>query len=183
VVYSGSVGGWYMTDEMAALFAALKRQRPDAFFLWLTMGPTEIVESAMRKAGVEAQDYAIRNVPSDDVSSFLSAGDIGIAFYRPGISRLGTSPVKVSEYLSCGLPVVMNAGIGDSDQLITSEGVGALVKDFSAAEYAKAAESILGFADRAEQTRQHSREVAERLFDLRGRGIERYARLYEALLN
>jgi hypothetical protein len=35
LVYSGSIGGWYMTEEMAGFFAALKRRQPDAFFLWL----------------------------------------------------------------------------------------------------------------------------------------------------
>lgn len=183
LVYSGSVGGWYMTDEMAAMFAVLRRQRCDAFFLWLTTGPAQIIDSAMHKSGIEPSDYAVRNVQSKDVSSFLSASDVGIAFYRPGISRLGTSPVKVSEYLSCGLPVIINAGIGDTDRVITQENVGALVRDFNDDEYAKAASTIFGFIDHPEQTRSHAREVGQRLFDLRGPGIERYARLYEALLN
>jgi glycosyltransferase involved in cell wall biosynthesis len=125
----------------------------------------------------------VRNVQSGDVSSFLSASDVGVAFYRPGISRLGTSPVKVSEYLSCGLPVIINAGIGDTDRVIAQEDVGALVRDFNDEEYAKAASTIFRFIDHPEQTRSHAREVGERLFDLRGPGIERYARLYEALLN
>jgi len=183
LVYSGSVGGWYMTDEMAAMFAALRRQRPDAFFLWLTTGPAQIVESAMRKSGIEPVDYAVRNARPCDVSSFLSASDVGIAFYRPGISRLGTSPVKVSEYLSCGLPVVINAGIGDTDRVIAQEDVGALVPDFNDDAYAKAAATVFRFVERPEQIRSHAREVAKRLFDLRVIGIERYARLYQGLLN
>src|ERR1700738_1165015 len=49
LVYSGSIGGWYMTEEMASFFATLKRRRPGAFFLWLTTGPSSIVEGAMTK--------------------------------------------------------------------------------------------------------------------------------------
>ena len=45
------------------------------------------------------------------------------------------------------------------------------------------AATIFRLIDDPEQTRSCAREVAERLFDLRGPGIERYARLYEALLN
>jgi len=70
----------------------------------------------------------------------------GIAFYRPGISRLGTSPVKVSEYLSCGLPVIINAGIGDTDRVIAQEDVGALVRDFNDDEYAKPPQLFLGLS-------------------------------------
>ena len=74
------------------------------------MARRRIVESEMKKYQIDPKDYAVRKVAPADVSSYLSAADAGIAFYRPGISRLGTSPVKVSEYLACGLPVVIERG-------------------------------------------------------------------------
>ena len=181
LVYSGSIGGWYMTSEMAAFFAELKRQMPGAFFLWLTQGDRSIVDNAMTTAGLETRDYAVQSVAPADVPSWLSAGDAGIAFYRPGISRLGTSPVKVNEYLACGLPVIVNAGIGDTDSLITREEIGTLVSDFTDANYASAAQAIGRLASAA-QTRQRTRQVAEELLDLRRVGVERYARLYEEVL-
>lgn len=183
LVYSGSIGGWYMTEEMATFFAALKRRKQNAFFLWLTTGPSSIVEGAMTKLGIEPCDYAVRSVAPADVSSFLSAGDAGIAFYRPGVSRLGTSPVKVSEYLACGLPVVINAGIGDSDELITKEGVGSLVSGFDEAAYANALGTIEALTRDVKATRRVTREVAERLFNVRAVGVDLYARLYEAVLD
>jgi glycosyltransferase involved in cell wall biosynthesis len=182
LVYSGSIGGWYMTDEMAGFFATLKRQRPDAFFLWLTTGPAGIVEQSMSKWGIKTADYTVQNIAPREVPSFLSASDAAIAFYQPGVSRLGTSPVKVSEYLACGLPFVINAGIGDSDSLITKERVGALVSDFNEVQYVNAANSVEGFAADQMRTRQRTREVAERLFDLRQIGAQQYARLYENVM-
>jgi len=182
LVYSGSIGGWYMTDEMAALFAVLKQQCTNAFFLWLTTGAPKIVEDAMTKSRIGPADYAVRRVSNREVSSFLSAADIGIAFYRPGVSRLGTSPVKISEYLSCGLPVVINSGIGDTDDLIRREEVGVLVSDFNEDDYADAASAVVNSLERGEAIRQRVRAAAEKHFDLRGVGIERYERLYEGLL-
>ncbi|HSQ23012.1 MAG TPA: hypothetical protein VLN44_01300, partial [Pyrinomonadaceae bacterium] len=179
---SGSIGGWYMTSEMADFFAVLKRQRPDAFFLWLTQGEKSIVDNAMTAAEVGSDDYAVRSVKPAEVSSWLSASDAGIAFYRPGISRLGPSPVKVSEYLACGLPVVVNAGVGDSGALIDRETIGTLVQGFTDGEYSIAAGNIAEFADAPDQIRRRTREVAERLFDVRRVGVERYARLYESVL-
>lgn len=183
LVYSGSIGGWYMTGEMADFFAVLKRHRPNAFFLWLTQGEKTIVDQAMKAANVSPDDYAVRSVKPGEVSSWLSASDAGIAFYRPGTSRLGTSPVKVSEYFACGLPVVVNAGVGDSGALITHEKIGTLVQDFTDAEYATAASTIAEFAAAPEQIRERTREVAEKFFDVRRIGVERYARLYEAVMN
>lgn len=183
LVYSGSIGGWYMTEEMASFFAALKRRQPRAFFLWLTNGASSTVEGAMTKLGIEHSDYAVRNVAPADVSSFLSAGDAGIAFYRPGVSRLGTSPVKLSEYLACGLPVVVNSGIGDSDEIITNDNVGSVVAGFNEAAYAGALDSIEALTRDVKATRSAARKVAERLFNVRTVGVERYARLYETVLD
>jgi glycosyltransferase involved in cell wall biosynthesis len=182
LVYSGSIGGWYLTNEMASFFAALKRQRPDVFFLWLTQGDRSIIDQAMAAGGAGPDDYAVRSVKPAEVPSWLSASDAGIAFYRPGKSRLGTSPVKVSEYLACGLPVVVNAGIGDTDKIIIRENIGTLVRDFSEAEYLRAASEIVEVVGSPAQTRRRMREVAERLFDVRRAGVERYAKLYEKVL-
>jgi len=183
LVYSGSIGGWYMTGEMADFFAALKQKRPNAFFLWLTQGDKSIVDRAITAATLTPDDYAVRSVKPADVPSWLSASDAGIAFYRPGISRLGTSPVKVSEYLACGLPVVVNAGVGDSGALISREKIGTLVQDFTAAEYSVAAATIAEYADTPAEIRRRTRAVAEKFFDVRQVGVERYARLYESVLN
>ena len=182
LVYSGSIGGWYMTDEMAGFFAVLKQQRLNGFFLWLTTGPPKIVEDAMAQLRIGATDYAVRRISNREVGSFLNAADLGIAFYRPGVSRLGTSPVKVSEYLSCGLPVVINSGIGDTDDLIERKKIGAVVKNFNQQEYADAVSAVLDLSENNAAARQSVRAAAEEHFDLRRVGIERYARLYEQVL-
>ncbi len=118
-----------------------------------------------------------------DVPSYLSAGDAGLAFIKPCFSKLASSPTKYAEYVGCGLPLIINAGIGDADTLVTRERAGALVSDFTEVEYGNAATVIEGFAGYAEQTRKRCREVAERLFDVRRVGGPRYARLYENVLH
>lgn len=178
LVYSGSVGGWYNTNEMSEFFAVLRQRRPDAFFLWLTQGDPEIVNSAMKRFGFTDRDYAVRSVAPRDVPSFLSAADAGIAFYRPGVSRLGTSPVKVSEYLACSLPVVINAGVGDCDRLFAQRHVGAIVKTFNDEAYRHAAAEVSSLFENAVATRSCARNAAEDWFDLQI-GTRRYARLYE----
>ncbi len=182
LVYSGSIGGWYLTEEMADFFAALWRKRPDAHFLWLTLGNAEMINNLMNKRGISAKQYTVVNAASRDVSSYLSAGDAGIAFYKPAFSRMATSPVKIGEYLACGLPLVINAGIGDSDAMITAERIGALVNNFNEGEYADAANIIGAFVGYPDQTRRRAREIAERLFDVRRVGVQRYGLLYENVL-
>lgn len=182
LIYSGSVGGWYMSDEMAAFFSVVKQQRPDAFFLWLTTGPAAVVDEAMKRSGARATDYAVLPARGREVVSALNAADVGIAFYRPGKSRLGTSPVKVSEYLSCGLPIVMNSGVGDCDELITRHGVGELIHTFDDSAYATATANTLRALAMRDAVRTRSRSLAGQLFDLQRVGVPRYSHLYEQIL-
>ena len=135
----------------------------------------------MMERSIDASRYTIRSVASSDVPSYLSASDAGVAFYKPALSRLATSPIKLTEYLACGLPVIINSGIGDSDALVTREGLGAVVTRFNEQEFAAVAGVIENLGG-AERTRKRSREVAEELFDVRKVGVERYARLYEKVL-
>ncbi len=182
VIYSGSIGSWYLSDKMADFFVALLKSRSDAHFLWLTPGDPKIVHDEMAARGISQSQYTVQRAASSEVPSYLSAGDAGIAFYKPGFSKLATSPVKVSEYLACGLPVVINAGIGDSDALIAGEGVGTLVQAFDMENYTRAAAALETFAAAPEQTRTLARDVAVRLFDLRTVGLDHYARLYGTVL-
>ncbi|HSP63510.1 MAG TPA: glycosyltransferase [Pyrinomonadaceae bacterium] len=182
LVYSGSIGGWYLTEQMADFFAVLLQKRADAHFLWLTLGNAEMIGNLMSRRGITATRYTVLGAAPSDVWSYLSAGDAGIAFYKPAFSRMATSPVKIAEYLACGLPLVINAGIGDSDAVITAERIGALVSNFNEGEYADAAKVVGGFVGYPGQTRRRAREIAERLFDVRRVGVERYGRLYESVL-
>lgn len=181
LVYSGSIGGWYLTDKTADFFVALLKRRPNGHFLWLTGGDKSLIERLMSDRGVNLDQFTVLNVPTADVPGYLSAADVGIAFYKPTFSRLATSPVKISEYLACGLPVIVNAGVGDSDDFVAAQKVGAVVKDFNEGEYERTLATIESLV--AGGIRERSRTVAETYFDVKGVGLKRYARLYEKVFN
>lgn len=181
LVYSGSIGGWYLTEEMADFFAALLKVRADAHFLWLTPSDHDRIHAMMKARALSKQDYTIRASAPMDVPSYLSAADAGLAFIKPCFSKLASSPTKTAEYLACELPIIINAGVGDSDLLVTQEKVGALVGDFNEQEYTRAAAEVFDMLADRESIRRHTRSVAERLFNVRGVGLERYARLYDSV--
>jgi glycosyltransferase involved in cell wall biosynthesis len=182
LVYSGSLGGWYLNDEMADFFAALLAEQPAAHFLWLTPRDHDTVRALMSARDIGEEKFTVRAVLPEEVAAYLSAADAGLAFIKPCFSKLASSPTKTAEYLACGLPVVLNAGVGDSDSLATREHVGALVEKFSTEEYRRAARVVAAMLRDRETVQRHARAVAERLFDVRRTGLERYARLYEEVL-
>jgi len=179
IVYSGGIDGWYLTAEMCHFFVALRKQKSNAFFLWLTTGNRERIMKLMNERGMSNDDFAIVSVLPADVPSYLSAADAGLAFIKPCFSKQASSPTKYAEYLACGLPLIINAGIGDSDALINDENVGALVERFDEAEYLRATGIIESMTSNVEQTRRQAREVAERLLDVRRVGRDHYVELYE----
>lgn len=182
LVYSGSIDGWYLTEAMADFFVEFLKRKPDAHFLWLTTGRNERIRSLMQDRDIAPMNFTVIGAEPRDVPSYLSAADAGLALIKPCFSKLASSPTKYAEYLACGLPLIINAHIGDSDSLVTVEKVGLLISDLSEPGYAMAAAAIDSLMLDVEETGKRSRAVAERLFDVRGPGVERYARLYERIM-
>lgn len=182
VVYSGSLDGWYLTEKMADFFACLVRRRPNVHLLWLTTGSQERVKRLMQQRNINDSTFSIRSVPAREVPSYLSAADAGIAFIKPCFSKLASSPTKNGEYLACGLPLILNAGIGDSDALINDWGVGTLVKEMVEEQYVDSIDRI-GMIANDPGVKTKTRAVARELFDLQTVGGERYAALYEEVFS
>jgi len=182
MVYSGSLDGWYLTEGMADFFAAVVRRRPDAHLLWLTIGSRERVQQLMTARGITGANFSVRAVAPQDVPAYLAAGDVGISFIKRCFSKLASSPTKNGEYLACGLPIVINAGIGDSDRLATISDVAILLDDVNEQNFEGAWLAVQN-AIRNPEIKAKARELAEKEFDLVSVGGARYASLYEALFS
>jgi len=105
-----------------------------------------------------------------------------LAFYKPGYSRKGCCPTKVGEYLACGLPVIINSGIGDIDEIIIRERIGILINEFSYSEYQKAFQELKIILSKGDYLRQRCRRAAERFFSLNS-GVEKYYQVYNNVIN
>jgi glycosyltransferase involved in cell wall biosynthesis len=181
LVYSGSFVGWYSNEKMVDFFASLRKRNGNVHLLWLTTGSHDSVRELMASRGIGPADFSVLSVASAIVPSYLSAADAGLAFAGAGMSRLARSPTKNGEYLACGLPLIINSGVGDSDALINDWKAGVLIEEFTEAEFAEAGQAIEEIVARPE-ARQKARAVAEQVFDLNSIGAERYVSLYEKVL-
>ena len=182
VIYAGSLVGLYLVEEIGRFFMALKEQQPNAFLRLLSVSPPEQGANQLRQAGLNADDFWIGAVPAAEVPSYLSRASLGISFRKPTFAQIAASPTKIPEYLAAGLPVVSNAGIGDTDSLLEKEGVGVIVRDFNPAEFARAAEVGLALAEDP-GVRTHCVAVARLHFDLQSVGGKGYANVYSRLAN
>ena len=181
-VYSGSLDGWYLTEEMADFFAYVAQKRSDAHLLWLTTGRPARVRELMSARGIRENQFTIRSVAASDVPSYLAAGDVGLSFIKPCFSKIASSPTKNGEYLACGLPLVINAGIGDSDALITDWNAGVLISQLDPEGFDRAYAELEAFTNN-NGARAKARKVAETVFDLDTIAGQRYSELYEKVLS
>lgn len=182
IVYSGSLDGWYLTEKMADFFASLVRRNSQAHLLWLTTGSHDRVRELMNSRKVKTSNYSVLSVAAADVPSYLAAADAGLSFIKRCVSKVASSPTKNGEYLACGLPVIINEGIGDSDALVDEWHAGVLLEEFNETEYEAAAREIEALVT-APEARVKARRVAEQLFHLETVGGARYAALYGRVLN
>lgn len=181
IVYVGSFGGWYRTDEITEFLATAWHQDPATFSLILTQSSREMVTDRLKSLGLTEGDFLVRQVAPGEVPRYLKAADIAISFIKPSFSKQSSSPTKIAEYLASGLPIVCNAGVGDLDKLIEGKRVGTLLHEFNPAAYLKALNEVDEMR-RDETTADRLSEVARKEFDLLGVGRVRYRRLYDRLL-
>jgi glycosyltransferase involved in cell wall biosynthesis len=177
IIYAGSLVGLYMVEEMGRLFKAIKERQPNALLRILSVSPPESGASQLIDAGLSAADFWIGPVSPGDVPAYLRRARIGVSFRKATFAQIAASPTKIPEYLAAGLPVVSNAGIGDVDDLLTSEKVGVIVREFDEAGYAQAADGVLALVAEPE-IRSRCIEVAHRFFDLDEVGGKRYRAVY-----
>jgi glycosyltransferase involved in cell wall biosynthesis len=180
MVYVGSTGGWYMSEELARLFAVGRRLDPSLHFLVLTQSPHQEMKTLLERQGLPPDSYTVATARSAEMPGYLACADFGVHFIRPGMAMIANSPTKFAEYLASGLPILANTGIGDSDEILQEEQVGVVLEEFSEAAYERGLEAIRrllaepGLSSRC-------REAAERRFDLRTVGRGGYANVYRAL--
>jgi glycosyltransferase involved in cell wall biosynthesis len=181
LAYSGTLGSFYSEAQMAALFAAVRRRRP-ALFAIFTRHDAGNLRGELSRHGIRDDDIRVQAVAQTEMPRWLSAADAGLSLIEPRFSKLASSPVKLAEYLATGLPVAVNRGVGDLDQLLADH-PGSLFDAGTMSERdldALAARlAALPLEDAAARARH--RAVAATHFALEDIGVARYRRLYERL--
>ncbi|MDT7780434.1 MAG: hypothetical protein QOC99_2946 [Acidobacteriota bacterium] len=182
VVYVGSFGGWYMTEETVRFMALAHRQDPKSFSLVLTQTAPEPIVARLRELGVAEDSFFVGKVPPTEVPRYLKASDIAVSFIRACYSKLSSSPTKIAEYLASGLPIVCNAGVGDVDEVIEGDRVGVVLSEFDDESFLRALEAVEALKAEGDLA-VRCRASAERRFDIERVGGAKYRRLYKRLWN
>lgn len=134
LVYAGSLGPQYCLPQMLQLFAHVHERRPDSRLLILTGSPDAVAPALDAYPALKPAIVTL-TVEATAVPTYLACADLGLALRQPSFSMQAVAPIKLGEYLLCGLPVVASDEIGDTSTLVGPQ-IGRLVKRMDESELA-----------------------------------------------
>ena len=177
--YVGSVGTWYLLDEMLEFFSRLRAVEPAARMLVVNRGEQDRIRQRAAALGVDSGAMEITAADHADMPRQVARMSAAMALVKPSWSKIASAPTKLAEYLGCGAPCLGNAGVGDLEAILEGRQVGVIVRGFSAAELDEGAAALLSLSLEPD-IRQRCRAVALDIFSLE-RGVECYAEIYQRL--
>lgn len=177
--YLGSVGSWYMLDEMIQFFKIVRNRYPGAVFLLITPSSRDYILKRAKEQNVAPEELVIAEATRQQVPEFLAASDLNIMFIKSVYSKISSSPTKLGEVLSMGIPVVANSGVGDVKEVIERTGGGIVIDSFTDETYAAVVERLPELLRLDGAT---IRRRATEIYDLT-RGIAAYAAAYDGVFS
>lgn len=174
ISYLGSIGSWYMVNEMLELFSVIKQKYKGAKFLFITHSQPQLILSELKRYKINEDEVVIKEATRNEVPLYMKASDISISFIKPVYSKLSSSPTKLGEILAMGIPVIVNSGVGDVEKIVNETKSGYVLHEFNKKEYEKVADSVDKLMDISPSL---IRENGQPVYSLQ-KGVEKYNECY-----
>jgi hypothetical protein len=172
-LYSGTYNNYYDL-ELSRRFIFALRQIIDCDVDWAKPKESEVMH-------LNAGENSSFSVPQPEMANLMADYSFGLSICKEnaGPSLKAAMPTKIAEFLAIGRPVVVNAGLGDCDEILSSSGAGIILRRSDNLED-KAIELIEMCKDTLTPTR--CREVAIKNFSLDS-GVNNYLDIYQCMLS
>ena len=174
--YCGSLGGYYMIDQMLEVFDHFFKKNKNFYFLFITR------DSVILEKKIKNKKYK-KNIISvasswEDVACYLSVSNFMISFIKPTFAKIASSPTKISEAFAVGIPVISNKDIGDLNEIIMNNMLGYVIdieEKCYLADLEKKIKKIKAISKR------HIHKYSKPIFDL-NIAKHKYKKIYEKFI-
>jgi glycosyltransferase involved in cell wall biosynthesis len=180
ISYLGSIGTWYMLDEMLDFFKVLSSIKSHAKFLFITKDDESLILEKCKDRGISKDSIIIQASSRNDVPEYINTSDASIFFIKPVYSKKASSPTKMGEIMNMGIPIVCNAGVGDVDVVMNKVMPELLVNTFKEIDYQKVASELVSYHERIDVNKIVDTSI--NYFSLK-KGVESYFEVYKSVLN
>ena len=177
ISYLGSIGTWYMLEEMFDFFERVLLRYGSAKFFFITNDDKKYILDKATKKGIPNKSVIITNSAREDVPYYIKMSNISLFFIKPVFSKKASSPTKQGEVMSLGIPIICNANVGDTDKIINDSKTGYVINEFTVNEYDRAVNNIENLFKISEET---IKSTAFKYFSLQN-GIKKYNEIYNRI--
>jgi glycosyltransferase involved in cell wall biosynthesis len=143
--------------------------------MFITKEPEKLILNLLKKNNISDKKIIIIQARRNEVPVLLSLSKVSIFFIKPVFSKKASSPTKMGEIMSMGIPIICNAGTGDTDKIINDTKTGFIIDKLNNDEYGKAIDSIESLLS---ISHKKIRETAIKYFSI-DKAIESYNNIYE----
>jgi hypothetical protein len=181
MLYLGKFNGiYYDTKEVAKFCKKLVDFDPRIFIFTISPTPSEAVTKAYKAAGLSSTDFLVLNkIPYEEIEAYISACDMGMVAIPPLNSQKYRTPVKIGNYLSCGIPFLLNRGIADDDIMAEEEQVGVVFESLAAEDFSVPFATLKRFM----QEDRNSLRMRCRAAAINHRGIQNSTDILDTVIN
>jgi glycosyltransferase involved in cell wall biosynthesis len=175
----GTLSNWYLRGETLSFLAWLAGRMPRMKALIVTREDHGRLRADAARQGLPSDRLVLTRAPFEEMPALMRLMDAGVFFIRVCFSKRASAATRLAEFLGCGVPVIINDGIGDAGAIVRDGRAGVVLPDTTPRAFEASADQVLAlFADG--EVRARCRDVAVREFSLTD-GVARYAALYEQL--
>jgi hypothetical protein len=174
LLLAGTLSRRYDLPLMLRLVEELRRRRPT--LLTALVPEPSPWDSLLVDAGAPPRAASISEMPGH-----IADSHVGLCVLRQdgGVSMRASMPTKIGEFLASGRPVVVNAGLGDLDDLVSEYACGTVLACNTQESLRQSADAVQHLVENR-LTPDRCRALAESHFDL-DRGITALTEVYETL--
>ena len=178
ISYIGSIGTWYMLDEMLDFFKEFLSKKSNTKFLFITKDDSHLIFEKAKLKNIDINTIKTQTSSREMMPSYIGASDFSIFFILPFFSKKASSPTKMGEIMNLGIPIICNTGVGDVDKIMNECMPELLIKEFSKNEYQRVIDLII---NNYEPNQKSIIETSHNYYSLE-KGVEKYKEVYKSIL-
>ena len=178
ISYLGSIGSWYLTNQMMQFFKIINDKIPATKFLFISPNEHETVMQAAHRFSLPANKIIVKQAARNEIPALLSFSKYSVFFIKPCYSKQSSSPTKHGETMAMGIPVITNDGVGDVANIVEKYQSGIVLKELNEKEF----NSVANIINEGTTFDEHNIRTGALEYYSLTNAIEKYKNIYKKII-
>jgi len=170
--YVGSIGTWYMLEEMLSFYKRSSKPLTNPLFLFVTKENENDIYRLSDNMDIPRKEIIVTSCYHNDMPLYMSLFNCSIFFIKPVYSKKASSPTKQGELMAMGIPLICNDKVGDTADIVRKYNSGLVISS------EKINESVISDYTFSES---NAIEGAQEYFGLE-KGVNTYGEIYKKII-